>query len=83
MNGYVAHLQALLLALRRLPDMALSKRLLEGATMRTREASEDSDDEEPRPGGPRYATDFDDAPRSCIDLLALNRLWAKNIDMLL
>lgn len=63
---------------KRTPDMALAARLLDsGATMRPREASSDderSDDEEMgRPGGPRFSTDFDDAPRNCLDLLALNR----------
>lgn len=34
-----------------------------------------SDDEEMgRPGGPRFSTDYDEAPRNCLDLLALNRL---------
>lgn len=34
-----------------------------------------SDDEEMgRPGGPRFSTDYDESPRNCLDLLALNRL---------
>lgn len=62
---------------RRTPDMALAARLLDsGATMHPREASDEnsSDDEEMgRPGGPRFSTDYDEAPRNCLDLLALNR----------
>ena len=53
--------------------MALSAGLLESCSLRHREASSSDSEEEGRPGGPRYATDFDEAPRSCLDLLALNR----------
>jgi len=61
---------------RRTPDLALAAHLLEsGARTRPREEDTSDEDEEPEghPGGARYATDYDDAPRNSLDLLALNR----------
>lgn len=61
---------------RRTPDLALAAHLLEsGARTRPREEDTSDEDEEPdgHPGGARYATDYDDAPRNSLDLLALNR----------
>ncbi|CAE7230491.1 unnamed protein product [Symbiodinium natans] len=63
---------------RRTPDLALAAHLLEsGARTRPREEEDmnSDDDEDPagHPGGSRYATEYDDAPRNSLDLLALNR----------